>query len=405
LPTKEERVISAVVTNGDIGSIVGENVEIFGEFGEVIEWIKDYYMRYRGVPATEALTSRFDELDLPAIDGPTDYYVEELRESFVKNKIERVIERASTHLETEAPAFVLEKTLTALAKLGQYTTNVRDLDITDVDTAVKHIEDLREQADANDGSPGIATGIKSIDSAYVTGFAPGHSVIIMGYTGRGKSMLADWFATQVWSKGHHPMIISLEMSPEEQAERIYAMMSSGMFRISDLSRGMVNIDDFREWGRRELDKSVPFTIVSNQGVSDITPNVIQAKIDLHRPDFLVLDYLQLMMDNAKTQAMTPRMLNLSREIKMLAVSNNIPILSLTAVTDEDNDKRDSPPVLSQVSWSKGIEYDANLAMAVHRHDESDLVEVVGRKNRHGPMFDFFFEVDFDRGVWTEKFDM
>jgi replicative DNA helicase len=201
------------------------------------------------------------------------------------------------------------------------------------------------------------------------------------------------------------MIVSLEMSPEEQAQRAYAMMSSGLFTISDLSRGDINIDDFDQWSSKKLTGSSPFVVVSNEGSADVTPNVIQAKIDIHKPDFVILDYLQLMNDNAKTGSMTPRMLNLSREIKLMAVANNIPILSITAVTDEDGDKRDSPPVLSQVAWSKGIEYDANLVLSIHRHTDSNLVEVAARKNRHGDLCDFYFDVDFNRGIWEEKFDL
>ena len=132
--------------------------------------------------------------------------------------------------------------------------------------------------------------------------------------------------------------------------------------------------------------------------------MLQAKIDIHRPDVVILDYMQLFMDNAKTQAMTPRMLNLSREIKLLAMSNELPIVSITAVTDEDGDKRDAPPTLKQVAWSRGIEYDANLAIAVHRPDDSDMVEIIGRKNRHGSLFDFYFDVQWDEGIWEEKFD-
>jgi hypothetical protein len=63
-----------------------------------------------------------------------------------------------------------------------------------------------------------------------------------------------------------------------------------------------------------------------------------------------------------------------------------------------------------VAWSKAIEYDANLIIAVHRHsDESGkpmpVVEVVARKSRHSDLFDFGFEVDFDAGIWTERFDL
>jgi replicative DNA helicase len=193
------------------------------------------------------------------------------------------------------------------------------------------------------------------------------------------------------------------MSPEEYRERIYATMSRGAFKISDLSRGDVDKDDFRTWAKKNLENKSDFVVVSNEGNSDVTPNFVRGKIEMHKPDLVILDYLQLMNDNGKSQAMTPRMLNLSREIKLLSVDAAIPIVSITAVTDEDNDKRDAPPVLSQVAWSKGIEYDANLAIAVHRYDDTNRVEIVGRKNRHGDLFSVFFEVDFNSGLWVESF--
>jgi hypothetical protein len=41
------------------------------------------------------------------------------------------------------------------------------------------------------------------------------------------------------------MIVSLEMSPENMRDRIFTMLGSGIFRASDLSKGDINIDDFR----------------------------------------------------------------------------------------------------------------------------------------------------------------
>ncbi len=55
----------------------------------------------------------------------------------------------------------------------------------------------------------------------------------------------------------------------------------------------------------------------------------------------------------------------------------------------------------QMAWSKAIEYDANLAMAVHRHDDSGLVEIDGVKVRNGVLFNTMFEVDINKGIWKE----
>jgi len=400
----EGAVISAVCQNKDAYVILGEKPEIFGAYGDMFTFIKDYYLEHKAVPSTNILEDEFGDVDLPDIDGPTKFYMDKLRDEFVNARIKSIMTSAAKAMKNGAVAGeVLQKLLTSLSQLGQHTFSVRDLSLIDIDAAVEHFEQMAEFTEANDGTPGTATGFDAIDSAYPTGMAAGHFIVLMGYTGRGKSMWSALLAINAWLQGKKVMVVSLEMSPEEYRERVYAMMSEGMFSMSQMARGEVDPDDFRTWAVKKFKDSADFIVVSNQGNAKVSPNTIQAKIDTHRPDIVILDYLQLMSDNGETQAMTPRMLNLSRECKLLAVSNGIPIIAITAVTDEDNDRRDGPPMLSQIAWSSGIEYDANLAIAIHLHDESNIVEIVGRKNRHGPLFGCYFSVDFDRGIWTETF--
>jgi hypothetical protein len=117
------------------------------------------------------------------------------------------------------------------------------------------------------------------------------------------------------------------------------------------------------------------------------------------------DYHQLFMDNRKSSGMTERAMAVSREFKLLAVSNNIPIIDITAATQSDVSDQDAPPMLNQVAWSKAIEYDADMALAVHRHTDTNVVEMISRKNRHGTEFGMFVEVDFGRGLIKETFEM
>jgi len=89
---------------------------------------------------------------------------------------------------------------------------------------------------------------------------------------------------------------------------------------------------------------------------------------------------------------------------LLAVRNNIPIIDITAATMDDISDQDSPPLLSQVAWSKAIEYDADMAMAVHRTPDTNIMEIVSRKNRHGTEFDFYLDWDLNRGVVKEIYE-
>jgi replicative DNA helicase len=382
---------------------MGLDKELFGAYGDVFQLMREYYVKHKDVPSVNVIKERFNKVDFRDVDAPTDYYISQMKADYVKSNMRGLFALADGRLDDgdSAPA-VYERLMQKLAALGQYTTNSRDVDLMDADAAIEHYRKVKEKTLA-DGGPGIPTGYKSIDSIYTTGFAPGQFIVIMGYTGKGKSMFTADMAVNMVNENRKVMVISLEMTPEEYGDRVYAMLADGMFRISELQRGDVGEDDFRIWAKKKLKSS--FIVPSFEGSYEVTPNMIRAKIDTHKPDIVILDYLQLMSDNGKSTQMTQKMMNLSREIKLMAVATGIPIVGITAVTDEDGDKRDGPPVMSQVAWSKAIEYDANLILAVHRHDKSDIVEVVARKSRHSDLFDFGFEVDFDHGVWTEKFDL
>jgi replicative DNA helicase len=97
-------------------------------------------------------------------------------------------------------------------------------------------------------------------------------------------------------------------------------------------------------------------------------------------------------------------MNVSREFKMLAMTNNIPVIDITAATMDDITDQDAPPMLSQVAWSKAIEYDADMAIAIHKYTDTNMIEVVSRKNRHGMEFNVFLDWDINRGIIKEIYE-
>lgn len=406
MAAKAAEVIAAVVENKDIHLVMGEDPTLFGAYGDMFTTgVRDYYAKHKSLPTKELLEQMFPDVTLPNVSGATAYHLDQLKKEFVDNRMEQIMLAAIEHKDSMPTEKRLEKLQASLAKLSQYTATARDLSLNDLEAAEEYFDKMRMKSELNGGTPGISTGFDTIDSAYTTGWSPGHSITLMGYSGKGKSMLSGLFARNAWEQGNKVMVVSMEMTPEEYRERIYTMKGRGQFSMSRMQIGDIDPDDFRTWGTKSLKDLPEFIVTSNEGITSMTPNIIQGKIDMHKPDIVVLDYLQLMSDNAQTGDMTRRMMNLSREIKLLATSNNIPIISITAVTDEDNDKRDGPPVVSQISWSKAIEYDSNMIIAVHRHTDTNIVEIVCRKNRHGDLFSMYFEVDFDRGIWEEKFDL
>ncbi len=406
----ELEVITSVCEKKDIAVVMqGSNIDdMFTAYKDVWNFVKDHYGQYRAVPDIEVVKKRFDEIDSVDTPSPTAYYMDRLRERHLSGQMNELMLRAAEAMTKKGAQFTYEKLITELAKLGRFTSTVKDVDLTDVDEAIRTFNEVRERSAEMGGTPGIPTGFKSLDLSYKTGAAPGHLIMLMGYTGRMKSFFSALWAVNAWRLGYKPMVISLEMNPDEYRNRVYSMMNPGKFSINDMMTGDVNTDDMREWANKAFADRPGFIVPSMSGVLETTPNVVQAKIDTHKPDLVVLDYIQLMKDNGKNEGMTPRMLNLTNELKALAQANNIPIIAISAVTDDEGDKRDAPPELRQMAWSRAIEYNANLAVAVHKHDQAGegdaFIEIAGRKNRSGPLFNFGLRANVDKGIYEEVFD-
>jgi replicative DNA helicase len=401
----ESQVISAVCKNKDISTLLAANVDdLFTSHKDIWDSLKAYYYKFKSVPEVGILMERFKDFDPVDTKAETGYYLDQLKNEFIANKLKSIILRSGASLKEDAASRVLEKMQSDLASLGRFTNSVRDLDITDADAAIRHFEAVRERSAAMGGSPGILTGFEAIDKAYPTGMAPGHLIVAIGWPGRGKTWFTSYLACKAWEQGFKPMIVSLEMSPENMRDRIYTMLGSGLFKASDFSKGDIDIDSFKSWSGKKFENKNSFVLISNEGVSDVTPATIQGKIDQHKPDLVILDYHQLFNDNKRSNSEVERNRNVSREFKMLAVSNNIPVIDITAATADDISDQEEPPMMSQVAWSKAIEYDADMAMAIHRYPNTNMIEVVSRKNRHGHDFDFYLDWDINRGIVKEIYE-
>ena len=402
----EAAVISAICENKDISTILSSNVdEVFTSHRDVWEGLKSYYLKFKAVPDVSILTEKFKDFEPVKVKGETAYYLDTLKNEYLASRLRNLLLSSGASLKTEASGRVIAQMQSELTTLGKLTANVRDVDLTDYKEAEKHFQAIKDRSDAMGGSPGIMTGFKAIDYAYPTGMAPGHLIVMIGWPGKGKTWFSSYLACKAWEQGFKPMIVSLEMTPENMRDRIYTMMGSGLFKASDFARGDINLDQFDDWGSKKFTNKNQFILVSNEGMGEVTPNVIQGKIDQYKPDIVILDYHQLFSDNQNSKGPTERNMNISKSFKKLAMSNNIPIIDITAATAEEVADHDSPPMLSQVAWSKAIEYDADMAMAIHKNPDSNIMEIVSRKNRHGTEFAFYLDWDLNRGIVKEVFEV
>lgn len=401
----EVKVINAVLKNADKNALFSPSVDdLFTAYGDVWRYIKDYHDRYGALPSFDVVEERFpDAVDDVPVPGKTTYYLDELRTEYIHNRVEAVLTKAGHAITNGSSATeVKERLQEALNKLDRFSSTARDLDIMDFAEAKRHYDEVRERAIAMGGTPGVPTGLDFIDASMPLGMQAGDVISLIGYPARGKSALGTLFAAKAISRGFKPLIFSREMSAEAVRDRIYTVMGSGLFSNSDLMLGNVNPDAFREFSTKNDGTG---WIVDGNGTGDMTPNFMRGKIDQHRPDFVILDYLQLFSDNRLTEDMTGRMRNLSLEIKGLANYCQIPMVVISSATPPDGGKVDGPPNVERSAWSRQLAYDSTVSIAVHRHDDTNLYQIECAKNRYGPLFSGFLEWDMDRGTYEEKFDV
>jgi len=373
----EAELLSAVCKNKDISTLLADNVdEIFTSHKDIWDSLKAYYYKFKAVPEAGILMERFKDFEPVDTKAETGYYLDKLKNEYLTGRLKSIILQSGSALKEDAASRVLGDLQAKLSQLSKFTNHVRDVDITDIELAEKHFLAVKERSSIMGGAPGILTGFDAIDKAYPTGMAPGHLIVAIGWPGRGKTWFTSYLACKAWEQGFKPMIVSLEMSPENMRDRIYTMMGSGLFRASDFARGDVNVDTFRSWGQKRFENKNGFILVSNEGMGEVNANTVQAKIDQHKPDLVILDYHQLFSDNKRSNGATERNMNVSREFKMLAMTNNIPVIDITAATMDDITDQDAPPMLSQVAWSKAIEYDADMAIAIQESSRTGVQRIL-----------------------------
>jgi len=397
----EAKLISAVLEDKQVHVLLQANIDsVLRTHNDVWNFIKRYAETNGTVPPIALVVEKFRDFIPVAGVGATKHHLEELQADYLNDSLKDIIRNAATEVQGGQGVKALEQLITKTSELKKNTSAIRDIDATDIQSAITYFENVKKQQEL--GKIGIKTGLPGFDNYLPSGIMPGQLGIFLAYPGIGKSWLALYFAVQAWKQGKTPMIISLEMSETEVRNRVFAIMGEGLWSHRKISNGDIEIDMLKKWHENKISGKPPFHIISNDSGGEITPSVVRGKIDQYRPDFVIVDYLQLMAPNQKSDNETVRMKNLSRELKLMSIGEEVPIIAISSATPDDVTNLNTVPTLGQTAWSRQIAYDADWVLALGRAANSDIIECAFRKNRNGFMGDFLVQVDFDKGYYRYK---
>mgnify|MGYP001121545272 FL=1 len=403
MDSAEAKVISAVLKDKQIHVLLQANADnLMSTHGDIWEFVRKYTESNSELPPTKLVEQKFPDFNLVEDVGATRHHLEELQSEYLSTSLKEIVRTAASEIQDGHSGGALEEIINKTSELKKNTSVIKDIDATDLDDAIAYFQNVQKQKEL--GVLGIKTGLPGFDDYLPAGIMPGQLGVFLAYPGIGKSWLSLYFAVQAWKQGKSPLVVSLEMSETEVRNRVFTIMGEGLWSHRKISNGEMDLDDLKRWHQGHIKDKPPFRIVSNDTGGDITPSVLRGKMDQYKPDFVIVDYLQLMSPNQKSDNETVRMKNLSRELKLMAIAEEVPIIAISSATPDDVTKLDTVPTLGQTAWSRQIAYDADWVMALGRASNSDVMECVFRKNRHGFMGEFMVQVDFDKG-WYKYKDM
>jgi len=303
-----------------------------------------------------------------------------------------------------------EKSLFDLAERGHFNRSFLKFE-----NALKQtIEMARSAYQSEEGIVGVPTGLTDLDSR-LGGLHKQDLIIIAGRPSMGKTALATNIAfhaaKNIEKKSSKSTVafFSLEMSSEQLSTRILSEQSR--IKSNDIRRGKVSESEFEKF--IETSKNIfdlPLYI-------DETPAITIAAISnrsrrikrLFGLELVVVDYIQLMRSSGKKEYNRVQEISeITQGLKALAKELDVPVLALSQLSRQVEQRDNKKPQLSDLRESGSIEQDADVVMFVYREayylenkeptpgsiehaewrqkmDEvSRLAEIMISKQRHGP---------------------
>jgi replicative DNA helicase len=427
-----------------IGSILVTN-EIFDEISTIVSSINFYdpmhqkiynaieSLIYKGMLANPITLKNYfedekDDLDVPEYLVKITKFSTSVRQAIEYSKIiydmfvrrelikisEQTIDNAKINdLDTNGQNIIenSERLLFDLAEKGSFNSS-----LVKFDAAMKQTIEMASAAYKNEGGiVGVPTGLRDLDDK-LGGLHQSDLIIIAGRPSMGKTSLATNIAfnaarhIQDLGKKSSIAFFSLEMSSEQLSTRI--LSEQARIGSNDIRRGRISDEQFDQF--LETSKNIselPLFIDETPAISIAAMSNRARRIKrLHGLDMVVVDYIQLMRGTTYNKdGRVQEISQITQGLKAIAKELGVPVLALSQLSRQVEQRDDHKPQLSDLRESGSIEQDADVVMFVYRegyylqrkepreatvehaewqakmNEVAHLADIIIGKQRHGPI--------------------
>ena len=427
-----------------IGSILVSN-DIFDEINTIISSINFYdpmhqkifeaveSLIYKGMLANPITLKNYfedekDDLNIPEYLVKITKFSTSVRQAIEYSKIiydmfvrrelikisEQTIDNAKINdLDTNGQNIIenSERLLFDLAEKGSFNSSLIKFD-----DAMRQTIEMASAAYKNEGGiVGVPTGLRDLDDK-LGGLHQSDLIIIAGRPSMGKTSLATNIAfnaaKHIQDNGKKSSIafFSLEMSSEQLSTRI--LSEQARIGSNDIRRGRISDDQFDQF--LETSKNIaelPLFIDETPAISIAAMSNRARRIKrLHGLDMIVVDYIQLMRGTTfNKDGRVQEISQITQGLKAIAKELGVPVLALSQLSRQVEQRDDHKPQLADLRESGSIEQDADVVMFVYRegyylqrkepreatvehaewqakmNEVAHLAEIIIGKQRHGPI--------------------
>ncbi len=260
------------------------------------------------------------------------------------------------------------------------------------DVLVQTYDNIETLHDRKGDVTGIPTGFIELDRM-TAGFQRNDLIIVAARPSVGKTAFALNIAQNVATKtDENVAIFSLEMGADQLVMRM--LCAEGNIDAQRLRTGSLTPED---WGKLTM----AMGSLSDSGIYiDDTPGIrvgdIRAKCRRLKQEsglgMVLIDYLQLIQGNGRTDNRQQEVSEISRSLKELARELKVPVIALSQLSRGVEQRQDKRPMMSDIRESGSIEQDADIVAFLYRDDYYDkesenknIIEIIIAKQRNGPV--------------------
>lgn len=284
---------------------------------------------------------------------------------------------------------VISKAATRLTRIATVTSDSESM-ATVKELLPEFYENLDRLYHKGEGVTGIPSGFRDLDK-FTAGFQKKDLIIVAARPSVGKTAFMNQLALNMGSKRAKGLIFSLEMGKEALVQRMISTLSN--VDLQRIRTGRLIGDDWEKVTMASgTISNLDITIEDQGGLTIPEIRVRARKVQREQGiDFIMIDYLQL-IGGEKGQNRYDIVTNAAQEVKNLAKEFDCPVICLSQLSRNVEQRQDKRPIMSDLRESGQIEQAADVITFLHRDDYYDadaakkgIIEIILAKQRNGPV--------------------